>query len=669
VTSKYLDSILLISLLYFTITVPVIHAQEPVPIQKSENKVIIEGKIYYLHNVKPGQTLYSISRAYGIKETDIESENPGASAGLKVGQVLKIPFQQISIKQEPVYKDTSLYIPHVLKKGETLFSLSRYYNVSLSDIEKLNPGIDPVSLKEGQIIYFPKSITKKEETEYIDHKVRRKETLYRISKKYDISVDDIKKHNPDIIHGQIKTGQILKIPKEKKTSDLHYEEDIKETIDTVSYVQKPDSVMLDTLSIYMDIEETPRKKTIDIAMLIPFNFPDTTDSLTELTDIDPERAANPQIDASALKPFSLNYLEFLEGSLIALDSMKKRGISVNLRVFDTYKSHEKVKEIITSGELNDMDLIIGPFYIFNAEIISDYAKKERIPLILPFLTSDSLLKNNPYLFQLNPSGLTELNAMTGYISQLENYNVILFYAKNDNETTRANYIKTILQYLPQFSLQDSISAIKELIYDPLEKTDLSVRLAEILSPEKKNMVIIPSANEAFVYIAVTQLFFQLKSYNIEIFGMPQWSVFQNLDLLYLHKLNLRYLTPYYFTYDDEQLQSYLKNWRREFLAEPVSLTRKGCSYAFLGYDIIWYFGNAYKKYGKRFLLHSEKYTPDLLMNPFIFQKQSLTSGFENTSLWMVNYTPDLNIKSENFVFQKILKPETIEIPEAEAEVE
>lgn len=668
-TSKYLDSILLISLLYFTITVPVIHAQEPVPIQKSENKVIIEGKIYYLHNVKPGQTLYSISRAYGIKETDIESENPGASAGLKVGQVLKIPFQQISIKQEPVYKDTSLYIPHVLKKGETLFSLSRYYNVSLSDIEKLNPGIDPVSLKEGQIIYFPKSITKKEETEYIDHKVRRKETLYRISKKYDISVDDIKKHNPDIIHGQIKTGQILKIPKEKKTSDLHYEEDIKETIDTVSYVQKPDSVMLDTLSIYMDIEETPRKKTIDIAMLIPFNFPDTTDSLTELTDIDPERAANPQIDASALKPFSLNYLEFLEGSLIALDSMKKRGISVNLRVFDTYKSHEKVKEIITSGELNDMDLIIGPFYIFNAEIISDYAKKERIPLILPFLTSDSLLKNNPYLFQLNPSGLTELNAMTGYISQLENYNVILFYAKNDNETTRANYIKTILQYLPQFSLQDSISAIKELIYDPLEKTDLSVRLAEILSPEKKNMVIIPSANEAFVYIAVTQLFFQLKSYNIEIFGMPQWSVFQNLDLLYLHKLNLRYLTPYYFTYDDEQLQSYLKNWRREFLAEPVSLTRKGCSYAFLGYDIIWYFGNAYKKYGKRFLLHSEKYTPDLLMNPFIFQKQSLTSGFENTSLWMVNYTPDLNIKSENFVFQKILKPETIEIPEAEAEVE
>ena len=60
--------------------------------KKSNNKVIIEGKIYYIHIVKPGQTLFSISRAYEVTEKTIAIENPGVYSGLQVGQVLKIPF-------------------------------------------------------------------------------------------------------------------------------------------------------------------------------------------------------------------------------------------------------------------------------------------------------------------------------------------------------------------------------------------------------------------------------------------------------------------------------------------------------------------------------------------------------------------------------------------------
>jgi LysM repeat protein len=66
-------------------------AQEPVSVTRSDNKVILEGKIYYVHIVKAGQTLYSIARAYNVSEKEIMIENPGISADLAIGQVLKIP--------------------------------------------------------------------------------------------------------------------------------------------------------------------------------------------------------------------------------------------------------------------------------------------------------------------------------------------------------------------------------------------------------------------------------------------------------------------------------------------------------------------------------------------------------------------------------------------------
>ncbi len=97
---------------------PVLNAQEPVTVKKSDSKVIIEGKVYYIHVVKPGQTLFSISKAYNVTEKDIALENPGVYSGLQVGQMLKIPEQ---VPSRPFTQaqnvDTTKFIYHTLKSG------------------------------------------------------------------------------------------------------------------------------------------------------------------------------------------------------------------------------------------------------------------------------------------------------------------------------------------------------------------------------------------------------------------------------------------------------------------------------------------------------------------------------------------------------------------------
>ena len=68
-------------------------AQEPVEVERSDNKVILGGKVYYIHVVKPGQTLYAIAKAYNISQKEITLENPGAVSGIRIGQALKIPVE------------------------------------------------------------------------------------------------------------------------------------------------------------------------------------------------------------------------------------------------------------------------------------------------------------------------------------------------------------------------------------------------------------------------------------------------------------------------------------------------------------------------------------------------------------------------------------------------
>ncbi len=179
---------------------------------RSTEKVMIGGKVFYVHTVKKGETLYSIAKAYFVNVDDIVSNNPSINTDLQPGQTLRIP--DVPVKQAKSVAPEEGQVLHVVSAGQTLYSISRIYGVPVADIEAVNPELKYDSLQVDQVIKIPIGKNKvQEETKnnYVTHKVVEKETLYSLSRKYGVSQEDIIKFNDPLLKDGLKTGLEIKI--------------------------------------------------------------------------------------------------------------------------------------------------------------------------------------------------------------------------------------------------------------------------------------------------------------------------------------------------------------------------------------------------------------------------------------------------------------------------
>ncbi len=106
--------------------------------------------------------------------------------------------------------------------------------------------------------------------------------------------------------------------------------------------------------------------------------------------------------------------------------------------------------------------------------------------------------------------------------------------------------------------------------------------------------------------------FQLKDFDIEVIGGPSWTEFSSIKLRYYHELNLIFYSSFWVDYLNPEIDSYMADFRNQFYNEPKSTTRKGINYGIIGYDMTFYFTNALRLYGSRFMLSLSDYQPDLV---------------------------------------------------------
>jgi LysM repeat protein len=175
-----------------------------------------EGKLFILHSITTGETLYSISKKYNASVDAVKKANPEWAQGLKVGQVLKVPSPILTTAPSSSALESTT--THTVVTGETLYSIATKYSVSVDALKKANPGLTS-SISLGQVLNMPvkgaATTTQKSTTttttnkETIEHKVASGETLYSIARKYGVSVEDIKKSNPGL--GALKVGQVVKV--------------------------------------------------------------------------------------------------------------------------------------------------------------------------------------------------------------------------------------------------------------------------------------------------------------------------------------------------------------------------------------------------------------------------------------------------------------------------
>ncbi len=639
--------------IFFLLASAVFSQQEEVIVKRSVDKIILEGKVYFIHYVKDKETLYAISKAYNISEKIIALENPDIFAGLKAGMVLKIPADPVHTEEISI-ESTDDFNYHIIKEGETLYFLSKKYGVPVEEIEKYNPEVEYSDLQINQVIKIPKKQYQQPRDtfpsdDFFYHYVRKGETLYSLSVYYGVQIDEIKELNPELKWGELKYDAYIRIPRKQLT----------ENRDTTFVMT--DTLQFDRIVDSMDTAIFYRWIGIDCDTLLPVTFHEPVkvglflplflhwqelldslklrDALEESEeDLIEEDQSDEEIQP-VINPRIVGYLDLYEGVLVALDSLKNMGVSVNLYVYDTERDENRLRDQLNREDVKNLDLIIGPVGENNLKIVSEFGKNQRIPVVSPFTESSALLKNNHYLFQITPSLDIEFRNWAKYLADYWDNTMIIIHNNDSLETERINFLKQELyEQLAGRTYYDDVN-IKEVIIND----SASFEMEQFLTKEDRNIIVIPSTNEAYVSKILTSLFFLLNDYDIQVFGMSNWHKFQSIELEYMHQMEVQYYTSFFVDYKKGSVINFIRKFKKIYGTEPYLISPRGYNLSIYGFDLLFYFVSGLDKYGKSFI--SCPVNPDYIpmLGPYVFMKPGENSGFMNQYSTLIKYGKDLNI--------------------------
>ena len=200
--------------------------------EKSGTIVYINGSKFYIHTVQPGETLYGLSKTYGVGEKVILENNPSIARGLKTAENIKIPFVSDVPEPKSDKKLRKTFDFHFVSKGETLYAISRQYEIPVKTILEDNPNLDPLHMRLGERILIRKKQigsedeagTKEQWEEYRQslnsvadegtayHIVHPGETFYSLSRRFGISETELSQLNGGLKPADLKAGAMIKIP-------------------------------------------------------------------------------------------------------------------------------------------------------------------------------------------------------------------------------------------------------------------------------------------------------------------------------------------------------------------------------------------------------------------------------------------------------------------------
>ncbi len=630
--------------------------QDTTQVQISESKVVIAGQVYYVHIVKEGQSLPAISEAYGVTQKEIARENPEIVLGIQVGQALKIPYNQeieeykapVSTEEKPSYR---LYL---VKPKETVFSLHRKFRVSEDTLYTLNPKVKEEGLKAGQYIKIPRAgwvasqLQQKgedrqkqttdslvDDDEFIYHKVQPQETIFRLKQTYQVTEEELFSHNPILREG-LKFGQLLKIPRNRDTtfSVLFTGQDSEEDVSIDELIhRKPFEGYFSNFCP----SETSMQGNFKVALFMPFFLDENSQEFyidSSKVDDQGERIYERKYyPPDYIYPPSKGFVEFYQGFLLAIDSLKSRGLSVDLQVFDTAKDSAKIKQILQNEKLNDVDLIVGPAYMEGLQPVLDFGKRWEIPVVSPFSRDIKSLGANPYFYQVFPSFASRMETYVERIAHEHDKNLVLIHNGDTLQQENMHLMKEkLFLEMSKYTFLSSVQ-FKEVTY----KDSVSA-IEQALYPDKENVIIVPSNNEAFVTDLVSNLnTLQKKGYRIKLYGLSRWQRFESVDPNYYFNLNLSIIQVFNPDYNEPITKRFLDVYHQSFKGEASQ-------FAFHGYDVGMYFLSALGNYGKQFARCLHQHNPHLLQGNFSFVKWHPGSGLENTEVFWLDYQAGLQVE-------------------------
>lgn len=591
--------------------------------QQSGQIVYIDGTKYTVYTAVKGDTLYSLSKSYGVSIDDIIAANPVLSEGLKLGQTIKIPFKTETSKKAQK-RSKRQFITHTVKKGETLYSLSRLYEISVNAITEDNDNIDPTHLKVGQKIYIRRSqvgltdekTTQKQIVEtsqamnsvafggYSYHVVHKGEDAANIATRFHTTVEKLLALNGFQTESNIREGLIIKVPKVEVAED---------------------NVVSDTQT---EVEESPAIEE------------------TIFSNLQPGSRAN----VALMLPMGnngvpvQNYIDFYQGFLLATDHIRANGIESEINLFNTAHNLDKVSQIIDSGELDSANLIVGPVYEDVLIPVVRYAERRNIPIVSPLANLTHSQANN--LFQMSPRQNTKYDKVRHIFDGSRR---VVFITSDTTDREFEKEVKQMLGETPYIT--------HHYIYEHpsiIEKREKARAEGEEVEPSPSDMAPLLSSDLESVYVILAgteveldRILAALASANISltarsmkvapyiVFGNNKWNRYRNIDRSLFFSNNVTMLSTYHTDRSSEVIQRFSAEYIKAFGSLP-SL------YSYRGYDAAMIFIPSL--FDSEYVASDKVFRP--LQTPYSFETDPVTKVRINSEWVRVQYNSNFTITAE-----------------------
>lgn len=567
---------------------------------------------YFLHTVTKGQSLYSISSMYNVTIDDIVRLNPGSDKQIREGAALKIPQATTTNSDKPVF--------HTIQAGETLYRLSVKYNVTTQAICEANPGLSTENFRSGQVIIIPvqsdskpqKETPKIEEQENTNvkmndwkdmHKVERKETIFSISREYGITEEELIAANPELKTGKLKKGTFLFIPYGKNDKKKESE-------------SQPITKELTNEEVFSQNEELKKDiKTIKAAVMLPF-MAGTSTNMDE----------------------QVRMVEYYEGFLMAVDSLKKQGVSIDLYTYDTKGREATLNSILSKKEMKNMDIIFGPAKAQDIDVLATFADKNNIRLVVPFAPKVDEVFKNPHIYQINtPQSYLYSEVYEHFTRKFSDSNVIFLNASN-GDREKDEFIKGMKTELRNNGIS----------YRDFTVTDNFYEITTVMDTLRNN-IFIPTSGKSTALVKIlpqlTQIRRERPNYMMNLFGYPEWQTYTNDYLASFYEIDTYFYSSFYTNNLFPAAVHFTNSYRRWYSKDMANIYPK---YGMLGYDTGYFFLKGLSKYGNKMEenLNSIQVTP--IQTGFKFERVNNWGGFINRKVFFVHFSKDYELIKLDF---------------------
>ena len=512
----------------------------------------------------------------------------------------------VTISKEKVKVDGKVYYSHIVLERQTLYSISKAYNVTIDQIYEANPAVKAEGLKKNAIILIPETVQdsrniperqpklKQKKTgsdEYIIHTVKWYENLEAISEKYGVPVEAIMEVN-GLTGNKLRKRQKLMIP-----------------VGGTWSVQ----AAADTTVVQAAAEDSPVRKQeetaiaaesgkVNAVLVMPF-------------------------DAHGLKPRT-GSIDFYSGTLMAVKELGDRGADIDLNVYDASGGVIPV----TEERLGLSDIVIGP--VSAGDLAKTLDKCPDHTFIVSPLDhrAEYLASEHANFIQVPTPSLLLYEDLAEWIRedrQSEDEKVIVIYEKGARNIETMGVMSTILE-------KDGIP-FSTFSYSILEGRDVQEPLMQMMNQNAANRVLVMSESEAFVNDVVRNLNLLIHSeYDVVLYGPSKIRSFETIEVDNLHNTRLHTSIAYYVDYDDPAVMDFVRKYRALYNTEPTP-------YAFQGYDIASYFLGMVSEYGKDWTARLETNEKEMLQADFRFIKEEGKKGCVNSGIRRIVYGPDYSI--------------------------